>query len=207
MGISIHFELQAKTRSQNKSRQIVERIRQRALDLAFDWVSDVFELTGPDCDPSTYDPDDDLHGVPVRCLKTILVGDRDINIPANHIIFFLGSPGLGCESLHLGLATYPAAVYSRGKMIRTGLKGWYWSSDCETHYASHEESGGIHNFVRCHRTVVSVLDYANDLGVLRAAYDLGGYWETRDIKYLAGSIEAWDRKIDSLIDDLDNMKP
>jgi len=70
-----------------------------------------------------------------------------------------------------------------------------------------KRAAGIHNFVRCHRTVVSVLDYANDLGVLRAAYDLGGYWETRDIKYLAGSIEAWDRKIDSLIDDLDNMKP
>jgi len=99
----------------------------------------------------------------------------EVEVPANHIIFFLGSPGLGCESLHLGLATYPAAIHVRGKMVRTGLKGWLWSSDCMTHYASHEENGGLHNFVRCHRAVTAVLDYANEIGVLKSVHDIGGY--------------------------------
>ena len=76
-----------------------------------------------------------------------------------------------------------------------------------THYASMDEYGGIHNFVRCHKSIVALLDFADKLGVLKSVYDLGGYWETRDVHFLAGSIAAWDRKIDSLNDDLDKWKP
>lgn len=124
MGISIRYELETKTRSHEKARNIVERIRQQALDLAFEWVSDVFELSGPDCDPNSYDPDDGLEDLPIRCLKTVPVGDREIAVIPSKIICFGASVGLGCEATYLGLATYPAAIYSRGKMVRTGLKGW-----------------------------------------------------------------------------------
>src|SRR5271165_7027497 len=163
MVTTIHFELQAKTRSHEKARRVVERIRQRAMDLAFERVSEVVELSGRDCDPNSYDPDDGLEDLPIRCLRTIPVGDREITVIPNHIICFSATVGLGCEVLNVGLATYPAAVHVRGKMVRTGLKGWLWSSDCMTHYASMEEYGGIHNCVRCHRTVVSVLDYADEI--------------------------------------------
>jgi len=78
MGTSIHYELETTTRSESKARQIVERIRQRAMDLAFERVSEVVELVGRDCDPRTYDPDDGLEDLPIRCLKLVPVGTREV---------------------------------------------------------------------------------------------------------------------------------
>ena len=40
----------------------------------------------------------------------------------------------------------------------TKLLDWHWGSFCKTQYASDPECGGIPNFLRCHITVITLLD-------------------------------------------------
>ena len=77
-----------------------------------------------------------------------------------HLIAFSTCPGDGCEEANFGLAVYPATIKVDGKAIRTGLRGWSWSSFCKTVYAANPEVGGVENFLRCHLAIVSLLDFA-----------------------------------------------
>lgn len=50
--------------------------------------------------------------------------------------------------------------------VRTGLGGcWRFSSFCKTQYASDPKCGGIGNFVRCHLSLIRMLEYAQELGI------------------------------------------
>ena len=40
------------------------------------------------------------------------------------------------------------------------------------------------SFLRCHLSVIRLLDHARDLNVLHEVDDEGGYWELRDVKAL-----------------------
>ena len=54
MGLTIHAHLQSSTRSLKKARELVARLRGRALDLPFERVDDVITLSGPACDFNQY---------------------------------------------------------------------------------------------------------------------------------------------------------
>jgi hypothetical protein len=53
---------------------------------------------------------------------------------------------------------------------------WFWSSACQTKYASTISED---HFVRCHRGLVRVLDHAASLGIDVSVEDETGYWESR----------------------------
>ena len=55
MGLTIHYQLKSDTRSPAQARQLVEKLRQRALDLPFAEVGEVVELKGDACDYESYD--------------------------------------------------------------------------------------------------------------------------------------------------------
>lgn len=62
------------------------------------------------------------------------------------------------------------------RRVRTGLNGWRWSSFCKTQYASDPCCGGIANFLRCHISVVTLLDRIAKLpGVTVQINDEGAY--------------------------------
>lgn len=44
------------------------------------------------------------------------------------------------------------------RKVPTGLAGWLWGSFCKTQYASDPECGGVPNFLRCHISVITLLD-------------------------------------------------
>jgi len=52
MGLTIHYRLKHSTRTPAVARQLVERLRQRALDLPFQQVGPLVELTGDACVPA-----------------------------------------------------------------------------------------------------------------------------------------------------------
>ena len=50
MGLTIHYSLQSASRSPKKARELVAHLRGRALDLPFEQVGDIVELSGGECD-------------------------------------------------------------------------------------------------------------------------------------------------------------
>ena len=202
MGVAIHFDFLAKTHSHKKARRIVERLRQRTLDLPFKEVSELMEISGDACDPRSYQPGDDLRSL-VEGAERLVVADGESRVvPPEKIIAYGSWPGNGCGVCIIGLATYPATIPWGGRTIRTGIRGWCWNAFCETHYASEEENGGKEHFIRCHVAIIKLLDHAAELGILQGVFDLGGYWESRDVTRLVESIGAWDRKIEKMTDHL-----
>ena len=58
MGLTIHYNLRSATRSPKKARELVARLRGRALDLPFEEVGDLVELAGSACDFTQCGTDD-----------------------------------------------------------------------------------------------------------------------------------------------------
>ena len=81
------------------------------------------------------------------------------------------------------------------RRIRTRLSGWCWGSFCKTQYASNPECGGVANFLRCHLSVIRMLDHAKELGILRSVSDEGDFWEKRNIEDLSREVGQWNEAI------------
>ena len=58
MGLTVHYSLRSTTRYIDDARQLVERLRQRALDLPFQRVGDLIDLAGDACDYERRERDD-----------------------------------------------------------------------------------------------------------------------------------------------------
>jgi hypothetical protein len=50
------------------------------------------------------------------------------------------------------------AAYREVRKVPTNLTGWHWRSFCKTQYASDPSCGGIPNFLRCHISVITLLE-------------------------------------------------
>ncbi len=57
------------------------------------------------------------------------------------------------------------------RTVPTKLTGWYWRSFCKTQYASDPTCGGIPNFLRCHISVITLLDRMAKLPGLKVTVD------------------------------------
>jgi hypothetical protein len=191
MGLTIHYDLQSDADSPEQARKVVERLRQAALDLAMADVGEIVEREGPACDFSTAARDDPNLWMLVQARRLIPVGKTYTFATPERMIAFSAWPGEGCEVANLGLAVYPQTIRVAKKKLNTGLSGWSWASFCKTQYASNPEAGGIANFVRCHLTVVRLLDRAKEMGVLAAVKDESNFWENRDVKALAETVGQW----------------
>jgi hypothetical protein len=194
MGLTIHYELNSNAASPEQARQIVEQLRQAALDLAMSEVGEVVAFSGTDCNFENAE-DGLLRWLLVQARRLVSIGEKYDLIVPNHVIAFTTLPGEECEAANFGLACYPAAADG----MATGLSGWSWASFCKTQYASNPDVGGIANFVRCHLTVIRMLDYAKAMGILEAVKDESGFWEMRDIKALVETVGKWNRQIAGMV--------
>jgi hypothetical protein len=125
------------------------------------------------------------------------------------VIAFSTWPGEGCEPANFGLCRYPAQATvpdlkqpEQTRTVRTHLGGWRWGSFCKTQYASNPEAGGVPNFLRCHLSVIALLDYARTLGILSSVSDEGGFWEKRDAQALAQTVGTWNELIAGVVGQL-----
>jgi hypothetical protein len=53
----------------------------------------------------------------------------------------------------------------------------------------------VPNFLRCHLTVIAMLDRAKQLGCLEEVSDEGGFWKRRDLPALVREIGSWNEMI------------
>ena len=190
MGLTIHYSFESEAANRMAARSLVESIRSLAMDLPFDEVGELIELRGKraDFNHTEFQPGGKLEEhrwlAIQACQYVAFPGDRSIHltVPPQEIIAFETLPGPGCESANFGLCRYPPRIVAeirsgRKKRIDTGLGGrWRWSSFCKTQYASNPQFGGVANFLRCHISLITLLDRISDrLGVRVECNDEGGY--------------------------------
>jgi hypothetical protein len=214
MGLTIHYSLKSSTRSPTKARELVTWLRGRALDLPFEQVGDLLELSGAECNSALLNRNHPHRWLLIQAGQYIELpasggGQHRYSVPPTHVIAFETIPGPGCEPANVGLCRYPASLeieegerYVSGKgyvqsrrRMRTGLSGWRWSSFCKTQYASNSDCGGVPNFLRCHLAVIKLLDQAKLRGMLDSVSDEGDFWENRDITALARGLGEWNQMI------------
>lgn len=194
MGLTIHYELHSDTRSPHEARRLVEELRKNALDLPLAEVGEVVEVHGAACNFELYDFHDPLRWLVCQAGGVFVREGIHYRVEPTHVITFSTSPGKGCEDANFGLATYPGILDIQDprtgldRRLRTGLTGWRWSSFCKTIYAS---GHGIDHFVKCHLSVVAMLDHARELGVLVGVRDEGDFWTSRDLEALVRHAGEW----------------
>jgi len=212
MGLTIHYSLRSNARSIAAVRHAVERLRQRSLDLPFKEVGPLIVLSGEECEYEHREQDDPLRWLLVQASQYIEKNGRHFTVMPSHMIAFDAWPGDGCESSNMGLCRYPSFIeienheYPFGQMrIRTGLSGWRWSSFCKTQYASNPQHGGVENFLRCHLSVVRLLDHARELGLLGEVTDESGFFDKRNVKALVQEVGEWNSMIAGFYGTLKDM--
>ena len=95
--------------------------------------------------------------------------------------------GEGCQPLALSLCKYPgmwrcAHGHSMFRWYATDFTPeWQFGWFCKTQFAG--KHGPAH-FIRCHKSVISLLDFCRKAGLDVTVRDEAGYWEKRDEREL-----------------------
>ena len=192
MGLTIHYGLTTDLSKPSDLRQLVEAVRQFALDLPFESVSEIIEFTGDDAESE----DETARWLRIQSESYVEVGHYHYRVPPKHCIAFSTWPGQGCEAANFGFCKYPSFINVERKRIATKRKGWSWSSFCKTQYASDPACGGVQHFLRCHLGVIRILDFitATELAQVEVS-DEGGYFDQRDVKALVQEVGEWNEFI------------
>lgn len=199
MGLTIHYEFGAPAaRGIRDARRLVERLRQAALDLPFAEVGPVVAFAGSACNHETA-PEED-RWLLIQAQRSVEVERHGEivhwrSVTPKQIVAFSAWPGEGAEDANFGLCLFPARIEDDGRRIPTGFGGWSWHSFCKTQYASAPECGGVSNFLRCHTTVIRLLDHAKAVGIVAEVHDEGHYWDRRDLKALGCEVGEWNEMI------------
>ena len=206
MGLTIHYSLKSDQQEAAQVRELVGKLRQRALDLPFSEVGEIVELPGADCDFEQGGRDNPHRWLLIQAGRFVDHGRSSWRVQPNHVIAFTALPGDGCEPANIGLCRYPATIKvtdpqrpDRKRTLATHLEGWSWSSCCKTQYASNPDCGGVTNFLRCHLSVIAMLDQAKKLGILEEVCDEGSFWEKRDAQALTRTVGEWNQLIAGFI--------
>ncbi len=187
MGLTIHYALHAQIRSPRRAKELMEQLRSRALDLPFKEVDEVVELTGRECDFTNRDRDDPLRWLLTQARQLVVDGEQYHLVQPDQLVAFSTWPGEGCEQANFGLGVYPKTVERDGKVLATA------------EYASDPALGGVENFLRCHLSVIRLLDHAKAMGILEDVKDEGSYWEKRDLRALAEEVGRWNEFIAGIV--------
>ena len=199
MGLTIHYRFKTPLGNVGQARECVRLLRERATQLPFQEVFDPIEFFGQSAVDADVTMDDPNSWIKIQALRPVPYmhhGETQYQTVApTELIGFCINPGEGCEPANIGLCRYPEMVTMNGRSRKTRLEGWSWGSFCKTQYASNPNCGGVDNFLRCHTSVVALLDYADELGILDGVTDESKYYEHRDRNQLAEEIERWNQMI------------
>ena len=179
MGLTIHYELSVEKRLAGAAvRELVKRTALYAKKIGCAEVSEVMPVQADT--PGTF-----------WYVQLERHGERSIrSIPAKRGWVVDVWPGEGCESALFGLCQYPHSTPHVPFDVSTGAgSGWVLKGYCKTQYA-HEH--GWEHFLRCHKTIISILDFWRQLGVTVKVSDEGEYWPTRSETKLREILNRYD---------------
>ena len=244
MGLTIHYRLKSDQKDTKKAAQTVHQVRQLALDLPFEEVSDIVDLRGEECDFESRREELKALGEKGESLFWLLIQAQEsvpcpwnkeitIRVRPKRIIGFTAWPGHGCEPANLGLCQFPEEIeidytpeddqrfriqresksenghvvstwsefswtkwnrhckrkhgqlmsveqFVEKRMVPTGLAGWSWESFCKTQYAAEPSAGSVPNFLRCHISVITLLERIAKLPGMKVRIDdEGNYGPSR----------------------------
>lgn len=216
MGLTIHYSLSLPVKATlPEVRQRLGALRQACLDLPMQEVGELLEFKGEECSFEKRDREDpvrwflcqaDSHiyyqiaqnGKPLA-VQQLENGCYSRTVLPEHIVGFSTYPGDGCEECNVGLSRFPRKVCIRNR--RTGKDhrikvadgdGWRWHSFCKTQFVREH---GLEHFLKCHLSVIAMLDAAKRLGLEVTVNDEGGYWERRNVATLSREIGSWDQLV------------
>lgn len=204
MGLTIHYTIRFDG-TKDELVEALQSIRKRCLDLPFKEVTtvDLKEITDKAIKTWNHFQDNQAYSVKQRDraiahygltawdIITSIENDAKFEnslLPCSMVSLELWT-GEGCEGSNL-------AFHKRKRQ-----KYWRCDSFCKTQYAEH--------FVRCHLLVIELLDIVKETKGFTLTYvnDEGEYWETRDIKVLAKSINEYTTMIKSIFGTLKENLP
>jgi hypothetical protein len=202
MGLTLHYKLKAKG-TDAAARKLVAALHQAAHDLPFKELGEIVDVSGDACDYDKRQKEDPIRWLLIQAQGSVSVkhlpGESEYSarrVSPLRMIAFTAWPGEGCEESNFGLCQFPAKIIDpRHGNLKTKLSGWRWSSFCKTQYASDPNCGGVPNFLRCHLTVIALLDKAKQLGCLDEVSDEGEFWEKRDLEQLVKEIGSWNEML------------
>ena len=131
-----------------------------------------------------------------------------LGVQPRQLSCFTVDVGPGCEFAHFGMARYPKVVLVKGQQsfykrrFRLPVEHadkWIWHGFAKTQYASVGDAGGVENFLRCHLSLIAILDAAKGLGLGVEVSDEGGFWEKRDVKALCGDLHDMNERMAGLV--------
>ena len=107
-------------------------------------------------------------------------------------IGFVVHPGDRCEGATFGFAA-PSPVDSPEWPRNAHVyKDWHWHCCCKTQYASVVSDAHL---IRCHLSLVELLEECARLGITIDVRDEAGYWETRDTDELLKRVHDMNRLV------------
>ena len=218
MGLTVHWKFSTRKRKKESVLSLLEKLRQRAMDMPFKGVGEIVILEGENVKFTAGDRDDPFLWEKITGQKYIEYPKqiwekwaRHDSISPEAILCFTIDVGDGSESATIGFCKYPKYIeyvpntilpHRKAKMEIKG--GWQMSSFCKTQYANEH---GLENFLRCHKTLIDFLDYVDELGALESVSDEGDYYENRDLEKLAQEIGEWDSMVAALCGKIQDSLP
>ena len=198
MGLTIHWSFQG-PQKKSEATAIIDKLRERAMDLPFESVGDIVRFKGKDAQFDNDPPDSPYSWLKIQAGETIWSQDGRTgwNCPAQEIVGFQILVAPGSEPMEIVLATYPKTILiedertRRPRRLRTNRSAWSGGGFCKTQYASRPDCGGVPNFLRAHLSVCRLLDHAKELGILKEVSDEGGFYQNRDIPALVSTVGDW----------------
>jgi hypothetical protein len=211
MGLTIHWSFQG-PQKKSEAKSIIEKLRQRAMDLPFESVGDILHFSGNHTDFES-DPDGEHRWFKIQARETIWSKDGRTgwDVVPKEIIGFQIIVAPGSEPMEIFLAVYPKSILiqdertRKPKRLRTNRSGWSGGGFTKTQYASDVRCGGIPNFLRAHLSVCKMLDHAKELGILQSVSDEGGFFEKRDVPALVNEVGEWNAFIAAGASALDKL--
>ncbi len=228
MGLSVSYEWKTKT-DLPSARRLIARIRNLALKLPFDEVSEIREQDPPEGKTAfrRYAGKFPFGGLYLSRKRRD--GETEfVQVPAVHAVFFSVYVE-GAESAMIGLASHPPVVVHREDVVErnrdgsvyqriigqgdpiefpTRRRGYYsWHSFCKTQYAADPKLGGEANFLKAHLTLIELLDQIQALGIAVRIHDDSKYAKHRDVNRLLRTVRDWNAMIANFVGKLNDMLP
>jgi hypothetical protein len=194
MGLHLCYEL-AVPRDTSVAEVIerMQRLYREAVTLPFETVGPLVRVTAGETLGDARDADSSLEQWFRFCSRIGLdprdpvTGARADRLP--DAVGFGVKPGDYCEAATFGLAWVPPSNED-GDRLHDEPYIWHWHTVCKTQYASVVSD---EHLIRCHTSLVALLDRAPALGFDVTVRDETHYWETRDTGRLLAEVREMNR--------------